>query len=395
MRDIDLLAALINNDAAKFNQIIDRLRKEARDMAMAILDSQDVEDATLQAVDKALDWLRGSGPFHVYHPAAYVKRLVHNEVVDYGKAHKGQALSEEDVKDIITWVEGDSWDEEERDRRSEEGLGWRAVKVKQTRQISVAKARELQLARAGIEVQHPHPWLRKVDGLVGRQGWITYTWLAHQYLENKFRGTGIKVRDKQVNLLLKSEQDKRWQQYKFVMALIDAIPGLREQEIMNYFLWGYRVMDIATRLDVTKAYISKVVGKWLGTWGWDELQIQKARFILLTHNLAKAYSFWYRKAKKEARRQYLIRYGEYDSKSSFDKDGLEGILARMMATGPDETPYMCEEFYNKVIVSVETRSYFSDLKKEDAVDLFGTCQLCYEWWYLNLAERYREYMSVG
>lgn len=401
MNDIELLAALINKDTAKFNQIIDRLRKEATEMAMVILDRQDVEDATSQAVDKAIDWLKGNAPHKVFHPWAYVKKFVHNAIVDYGRTYEGEALSEEDVKDIITWVEGGSWDEEGRDRRSEEGLGWRAVKVKRTRQISVAKAWERQLAEIGIEVHHPHPWLAMVDDLISRQGWLTYPGRAYEYLENKFRGTGIRIRGKQVILLLKNEQDKRWQQQKFLMALIDGIPGLREQEIMKYFLWGYRVTDIAARLDVTKAYISKVVGKWLGAWGWDKHQILKARLILLTHNLAKAYSFWYRKAKKEARRQYLIlykrwqQYGEYDPKSSFAKDRLEEILARMMATGPDETPYMCEELYNKVIVSVETRSFFSDLKREDAVDLFDTCRLCYEWWYLNLAERYREYMSVG
>jgi len=384
MNDIDLLAALVNKDDAKFNQVIDRLRKEATDMARTILDSQDVDEATSQAVDKAIDWLKGNEPFRVSHPSAYVKRIVHNAIVDYGKTHEGKPLSDKDKKEIVIWVEGGAWDEdeEEQDVGSGEKLGWQAVKVKKTRQISVAKAWERQLAEIGIKTHHPHPWLAKINNLISRREWLTYLGWAYQHLRTEFQGTGIKITDKQAILLLKSEQDKRWQQYKLYMALIDGIPSLRDQEVMKYFLWGYRVTDIATRLDVKEPAISKVVGKWLENWGWNKAQTQKVKIILLTYNLAKVYASYYKKASTEARRQCLAQYGfEPDDDWSM---GVEVILTQMMP-----------EIHNKVIRSPETRTYFFNLKKDedDTGDLSGTCSLCYEWWYVNPEKRYWEYMK--
>lgn len=367
-KDIELLAVRTSRDSARFNRIIDRLRQEAQGIAMAM--GIDAESATEQAIQKATDWLRGDATFQVSRPWIYLKKLIHNAVVDYGRTHKGEVLSEEEVKALVTQIEGGSWDEEERNRRTEQGYGWRVIKVKKADLKAPVRFREYP----------EHPKLRALNSLIGLEGWLTYGWLAHNYLMDKSRGKGIKVSDRTVIRLLKSEQDWRWQRYKFIVALIENFESLREQEIMKHFLWGYRVMDIAAKLDVTKAYISRVVGKWLNCWGWDKYALKKARIVLLTFHLASDYLVCVKKAMPKVKGELIQEYQEYP----YIRQSIEHSRELPTFIHLQLEERLEEKLYNKVMGAPETNSYFSGLSKSDAKGLLDLCEICHHWWYGNI-----------
>ncbi len=336
-KDIELLAVLTSHDSARFNRIIDRLRKYAYGIAKPM--GIDDEGAIEQAIQKAADWLGSTAPFKVNHPWAYIKMLVHNAVVDYGRTSKEEVIPQNQIKEDLAWIdegmgyfsEGEEGDVQTTTR------GWHGVKVNQK-----------YLGRDFLKlpaIHYPeHPWLRALCFLGKCVGWLLpCSWSAKDYLFNKFRGTGARVKPGMVSRLLKSERDKRWQRYKCIVALINGIPGLREQEIIRYYFYGFSVTNIAVEFSVTKPYVSKVIRKWLSSWGWDKLQVERDRIILLTHYLATACS------KVEAR---------IDRKKQQPVDIL----------------------YRNIIKAPETKAYFSDLRESDSLALLEVCYTCQGYW---------------
>ncbi len=340
-RDIELLGVLASGDSSRFEQLVARLQYEARQIVGAVLDEKHVDEAVSKAVDKAKDWLVSDAPFKVNHPSGYAKRLARNAVIDFARTCRGEALSEKEEKEIGTWIEGD-WDAE--DGR----MGWSAIKAPET------SSKAPTFKEYGFYIEHP--WLVVLLRLPTCESWQDQLTI-YNYLCNKLVGTGNRATSKLEYKTLKSQQDERWKRYKLITALIEGIEGFREQEVVKRFLWGLAVTDIAKVLDVSKPYVSKVVHKWLGLWGWDRLQVEKARALLLTHSLARAYI-------------------------SFGRKGPTGHLRRDEALGV--------ELYNRVLTAPETKAYFANLKESEALGLLRACQSCHFYWYEKIENLYRD-----
>lgn len=350
-RDIELLGALTSNDSSRFNRVIARLESEARQIANELLNGENIEEAVSKARDKVIDWMRSDAPFKVSHPMAYAKSLAHNAIVDYARTNKGRAIPENQIKEDLAWIDegmGYFSEGEEGDVQTTTG-GWHGVKVNQK-----YLGRDFQKLPA---IHYPeHSWLRALGaGSLGKcVGWLLpYSWSAYDYLFNKFRGTGDRVKPGMVSKLLKSERDKRWQRYKRIVALINEIPGLREQEIIRYYFYGFSVTNIAVEFSVTKPYVSKVIRKWLSSWGWDKLQVERDRIIFLTHYLATAYS-------KVAARIVQKKQPSYRPLHS-DKR-------------------VADILYRNIIKATETKAYFSDLRESDNLALLEVCSTCRDYW---------------
>jgi len=441
-QDVELLTTLTNKDTSKFTLIIDRLRKEARDIADELLQVNN-EEAVSQAMDKASDWLGSNAPFQVTRPMAYVKRLVHNEVITYWRAHKeDEALSEGQLKHILIWVEGNSWDDEENFWEIAENSGWHHV-------VNPKKYKP-------SEEEYPeHHWLRRLDSLRDYAEWLKlsgvldYLRSKHQMSEGELTRQRLRaLARKEGHTLAKSLRDRQWRQYKLTMTLIDNIPSLREQEVVKLYLWGFCVTSIANRLNVKKPYISRVVTKWLKDWGWDKHKRDEIRFIFLTYHLARSYSKLFdaitapirkrqerqRESKRRERREHpehdllfllecdLDSYYGVSIPDSWRSKGVSWLTARLvsirrhllgltqekaveaiskeitelersvryeereeiereMRLNSPKFNMLVDKLWDKVRKSPETSFYFSDLKKVDDLALREVCARCYFRWY--------------
>lgn len=332
-RDIELLGVLTSNDSSRFNRVIARLQSEARQIASELLGRENIEEAVSKARDKVIDWMRSDAPFKVSHPMAYATILVRNAVIDYSRTTKERAIPEDQIKEDLAWIDGGmGYFGEDEESNGQAGTGgWHGVKVSP----GVLGQDMLKLPA----IHYPeHGWLRALrPENLGRCG----DWFL---AGNSF-----------------SDVDKRWSQYKLIMALIENIPSLREQQIMKHFLWGYRTTDIAKELDISKAYISKVVTNWLKSWGWDKLQVARYRIILLTHCLAITYSKV--AAMIDQKKQQLEKRKVYEDKRAEKVAALEYMLFR------------------NIIKATETKAYFSDLEESDKLGLLWACETCNHLWY--------------
>jgi len=409
-KDIDLLAALASNNSPKFNQLIDRLRKEARDIATELLDGGSIEEAIDQAINKASDWLGTHAPFKVSHPMAYVKTLVRNAVIDYSRTHESGQISKKEYREIVAQVEGITLDNDEEDDEAGEDInqrrGWSHVVKGKGLPLYVD---QVYPTREYPPREYPqHPWLRYLEYLEYYLGWLTKD-QAYKYLKDKrkliidtAKDTMIPRTNKQVVRLLRQERDKRWQQYKVVMALLDSIPNVMQQEIMQHYLWGFSGADISKKLTITEPYISKVTKNWLNTWGWDKAQIQRVRFMLLTHNLAKIFSSISKDEFNKVERgigakitaenikehAWLVSHIEEitpdprDQKEILEEWEPSGWHDYYLALKNAEKNIM-DRIFLKVKESPQTRSYFSDMKDSDAISLIENCAQCYWYWYYS------------
>ena len=80
-KDKEVLEALV--DYSHFSRFIKKVETYARKKAFALDVS---EDAVFDAVNKVTDWLMKR--VKVDHPASYINAIIHNALVDYGKADK-------------------------------------------------------------------------------------------------------------------------------------------------------------------------------------------------------------------------------------------------------------------------------------------------------------------
>lgn len=307
-----MLSVLASGDGIKFKDIVKGLTEEANSIA----NSLNVPlDAVEKAIDKAVDWLGGTEPFRLDHPMSYVKRLIHNAIIDYSRTHKEEVVSEEEIKGELAWIDESMGYFGEDEKADEPVAAWHGFKVR-----SFSKGERTTLA-------YPeHGWLRALQ--------------SSRYSDWFFAD------------MSKTACNERWARYKLIVALIENIPSLSEQKIVKHFLYGHRVTDIAKELDVSKAYVSKVVTKWLKSWGWDRLQVQRDRIILLTHYLATTYS------RVKAR--------------------IDLAVSRRYAKERE----LADKLYRNVIKATETKAYFSDLQESDNLGLLGVCSVCNNYWYL-------------
>lgn len=363
-----MLGALASNDSSRFSRVIARLEGEARQIANELLDGENIDEAVSKARDKVIDWMRSDAPFRVSHPMAYARKFVHNAVIDYARTNKEMVMPGDQIKKDLAWLDERMgyFGEDERNDDQDDAGGWHGVKVSEA-----VLGKDFPKLSA---IHYPeHRWLRALrsSNLARCADWF------------------FAVRGR-------NDINKRWSQYKLIMALIENIPGLREQQIMKHFLWGYRATDIASEYDVSKAYVSKVIKKWLKSWGWDRVQVERNRIILLTHYLAAPLKVYYKTIQKfytklntelEDRISTLMR-GKYNRGllTKEEEQDLDRLLKehqdRARLKNTEEQRRLCDKLYRSVTKATETKAYFSDLQESDSLGLLEICSTCYQYWYV-------------
>jgi hypothetical protein len=362
-RDIELLGALISNDSSRFNQVISRLEASARHIANELLDGENIEEAVSKARDKLIDWLRSDTAFREDYPFAYAEKLVCNAVIDYARTNKEMVISRDQIKEDLAWLDERMgyFSEDERNDDQEDTGGWHGI------EISEAILGKDLLKLPAIHSPE-HRWLRAL-------GPSNLAHCADWFFAGRWR----------------SDMNKRWSQFKLIMALIENIPGLREQQIMKHFLWGYRATDIADEYDISKAYVSKVIGKWLKSWGWNRVQVERNRIVLLTHYLAASFKVYYKPVLKiytelDDKIDALVRRKWDNRRLTKEEDQeldrlLEECHTKTRLEHIEEERRLCDKLYRSVTKATETKAYFSDLQESDSLGLLGVCSTCYDYWY--------------
>jgi len=405
-RDIRLLAALTNKDNSEFQRIIENLEIEARGFANAILNPVDAEEAVEKAINKATDWLQTDEPFTKHHLMAHIKKLINNAIIDYVRTNKVVALPEHDIRGELALIDerlgyfGD-------DEAPNEPTGWHGVKIAEP-------------ARAKTVVIEPYSrnhWLNIIFSLTGFQSWLLpySTDLYWPSVNQKL----VKIKSKDTDRMYNSAKKRRWAQYELIMALVEAIPGMREQQIFLLYLRGYNQKQIGSDFAVSKPYISKVVNRWLKSWGWDNHQTDNARIIILTHALACIYSTHLRAVEKirkqeeqrrltPIRRQFLAIERGGDAQDQFferlkqeEKERADKArrteLTLMFNPGPQTrgkynptaneqrrlrwAKITAHQVYEKTIADPRTKPCFHNLQESDSGRLEGVCHSCYLWWF--------------
>lgn len=336
-KDRHLLGALANRDSGQFQRIIEELKKEARQVAFGLFDRDNIkiDEAVSQAIDKVSDWMSTDAIFGVSYPFAYAKKMVRMEVIDYSRTHKHEkAMPNHEIRKELAEIDEafGYWGESEEDVA--EGTGtWHGVKVH-------GRGKYVKL-----DVFYPeHPWLRAFSF-----HWVGWFFVGHS----------------------KDDRNRRWAKYKLIKALIENIPSLVQHEIIEYLLRGYRQTDIERKLDVDKSYISRVVNKWLGVWGWDKLQLGRSRVILLTNYLATI-----------CRRMKLTEEELKDLRIQAEEKFPERFAARRYQELLEEQK-LGAKLYAKVTVAHETKAYFGDLKESDSWGLSVLCARFFGLWYYD------------
>lgn len=238
-RDKEVLEAL--TDYSHFEQFMKKVETYARKRAFALDVS---EDAVFDAVDKVTDWLmKGS---KVDHPASYVDKIIHNALIDYGRADK----SADDIsqRDLAKIDDGESrfYGDEDEDRLT----GWHLIEIDEKPPKNIKKESLITMPQSGTLLAGFLPVLELLE------------W---------------------------HDPDGVKQAYEQLIKRFASIPGAGQKRVTEYYLLGYRQVDIVDQLGKSKAYVSGIINKWLRIWGWGEKDVERSRGILLTHQLADLY----------------------------------------------------------------------------------------------------------
>ncbi len=285
IRDLEMLEAKAGNHG-KYNRVSKRLQQYANSIALALFDKADSvirEEIVQKAMIKVSDWLSTDGVLHADHPWAYAKRIIHNTLFDYARAKKGKTESVSFTDTLfagVTVMQEMAWIDEGFAKIVEEGdenydhaaTGWRLFKISDD--LSDSK-------RPEKSSEHPqiHPWLQKLEEIIRDSWW--------EVPDTNSEGLSLK----EVKNVFTERTSKLWSKYNLISALIDNITSQSEKKVILHYLWGFKAVEIAKKLKVSKSYISKVQTKWFGYWGWNDDDIAQARMIFLTKNLAD----WYKK----------------------------------------------------------------------------------------------------
>jgi DNA-directed RNA polymerase specialized sigma24 family protein len=273
-KDKEVLEAL--TDYFHFRRFIKKVETYARNKAFALDVS---EDAVFEAVDKVTDWLiKGD---KVNHPASYVNAIIRNALIDYGRADKSaDDITQRDLAEL-----GDK-DEDGR-------IGWRVLTIAEKPRKNIKKG---SLSTMSESCELVTDSLRALD-------------LAEWAEPNKVK-----------------------QAYDQLTKQFNGIPGAGQKRVMEYYLRGYRQVDIVDQLGKSKAYVSGIINKWLRIWGWGEKDVERSRGILLTRQLAEL---------------YLNLPSQRD---------------------------LPQKLYHEVTSSFETKAYFRALPESESEDLVKLCE---------------------
>lgn len=143
--------------------------------------------------------------------------------------------------------------------------------------------------------------------------------------------------------------EQKWDLFNLVMALLDSISSDSEKRVIQHLLWGYKPVELAKKLNVSKPYVSRVTNKWLDEWKWNDEDIYKARILLLTNYISMQYY------------QQTLTIPKYNGKHPYNY--LQDTLAIQAKV----------DFCKYVINSTHTNAYFSDLNIADSE---AFCSIC-------------------
>ena len=352
-RDVELLAALTNRDSAKFQRIISKLRGEAGCVASELADEQNVEDVVSEAIDKAIDWLKSDAVFQVSSPYRYARKIVRNKVIDYCRTSRVKSIADDDIAKDLAWLDESMGYFGEDEKSGESITAWHGFRLK-----------SISRGKTTVPTYPEHRWLRALQ--------------PSRYTDWFFVDTSRNARD------------KRWTHYKLIMALIENIPSLSEQRIIKHFLFGYRVTDIARQLSIDKSYASRVITKWLGSWGWDKAEVERNRIVLLTRYLAATLKRYYKPGPKEYpelkdRMGVLWRKRRLTKEEEEELDRLTRELrARAKLEEQEDERRLCDKLYQNITKASETKVYLEDMQESDSLGLYRVCCDCVRLWYPGL-----------
>ena len=238
-KDKEVLEALV--DYSHFSRFIKEVETYARKKAFALDVS---EDAVFDAVNKVTDWLMKG--VKVDHPASYINAIIHNALVDYGKADK--STDDTSPGDLAMINGGDSGFYGKED----EGgcAGWHVIEIDEKPPKKVKKEGAVKIPKFGESLA----------------GFLSVLELLERYAPNEVR-----------------------QAYKQLTQQFNGIPSSGQKRIMEYYLLGYRQIDIVDELDKSTAYVSRIVNKWLRIWGWSKKDVERGKVIILTHHIDELY----------------------------------------------------------------------------------------------------------
>lgn len=361
-RDVEVLLAVKSGDTVKYQRLWDRLTQYADSLASTLFSSPTLrDDAVEKAMDKAGDWLKSDGILYTDRPWAYVRRIVSNSLIDSSRTRKLEATDLTSVRDttdknVLRQVDDEiaksfarSADDDIED--DAQGSGWQVFQI-----ISEGKP-----LKKDDDSYHPHKWIETLNVLLKYQWWwIVTDWYRKIESERKramrsLRGTSIEVQSR-----YEEYTGKIWGNYHLAKALIDNIQRLSERRIMEAYLQGFKQVDISKNMNISTAFVSRIVNKYLKEWEWSDREIYTARVILLTQHLA-------------------VLYRNFSN--DLDKALKEYWAGHSVMNRLDIQSYHKEKLYEKVVNSTETKAYFGDLEKGDIIALSNTCNcLCVRWY---------------
>ncbi|MCX6003511.1 MAG: hypothetical protein NTX46_03670 [Chloroflexi bacterium] len=424
--DIDVLLA-VNGDPVKFNQVYARLQRVANNLSVSLFSDPTIrEDMVAEALNKASDWLGTDSPLHVDHPWSYVRRIVSNSLIDSYKTRKIEGLTLSSAKREMAWVDEDfvtlNLDDEDSSENEEVGSGWRVFQVI-----------EYRLPPKETGRYHPHKWVEGLEKLAKFQWWWDNRRWAEFLRSKRLMKTGDEPNEHIGNNDLESYgkcKEMRWRKFNLIMALLDYIPSPREKQILQYYLWNYKAVEISRELNVSEAYISKTLGKWLRDWEWSKQEIYRARLLLLTHYVAKQYestrklvtnnqrlrelqgelakaqedeSYWEKesdiifrdwlaKVRKYGFQTVLKEFGRPEYPVTEEKDAFWNVSEIEERIREEENKEEADAKYKSKVISnnefiaeikssPQSKIYFHDLNKDDENRFFEVCLCFYDLWF--------------
>ena len=365
-RDVEVLLAVKSGDTVKYQRLWDRLTQYADSLALALFSSPTLrDDAVEKAMDKAEDWLKSDGILYIDRPWAYVRRIVSNSLIDSSRTRKLEEVNLTSVRDTADRDILSEVDEEIRkalvksdDGEIEDdtqGSGWQVFQI-----ISEGK-----VLKKDDDSYHPHRWIETLNELFKYEWWWNIVaWGNKVESKRKTAMQSLRGTFKEARSCYDECTSKLWGNYHLITALIDNIQRFSERRIMSAYLQGFKQVEISRNLNISEAFVSKVVNNYLKEWEWGDPDIYTARLILFTQHLAVLYRNFARDIEKAK--------GEYWKGSPIMKQSSS--ISYIHA-------YYEENFYNKVINSIGDKAYFSDLEKGDIIALDDTCGRLWGRWY--------------
>ena len=394
-RDLELLLAVTSGDSVKYQWQLEKLTQYADSLALTMFPSPALQhDAVEKAMNDVEDWLNPSDILKADHPWAFAKKTIYYSLIDSTRTQKLEEVDITSVRDtidkqILRWTDDEirkefvkAADDVEAD---DYGSGWREFQI-----ISEGQPR-----RTDDDSYHPHRNIEALWALFQYKWWWSLRKWEQNIKSNRRKAMqSLKWAYEEANLRYAEYTRKLWSNYNLITARINNIQRPSESRIMRAFLAGLKQVEISRDMNVSKPFVSRVVNNYIKEWEWGDSDIYKARLILLTQHLAVLYRNFSNDLEKAVKKYWagkpvMERY-TISPPAGAELFGGKSIIAPFP---PDLKTRERKELshigayheeknlFSKVVNSIGTKAYFSDLEKGDMIALNDTCDLFYRRWY--------------